>query len=318
MAAPDAQLGLPVYKAPFFLPGGHLQTICPSFRNNFDASLYRRERVYTGDDDFLDLDWVASGHKRLAILSHGLEGSSHRPYIMGMAHRLKDDWDILAWNFRSCSGELNRQLRFYHSGATDDLARVIAHARTGGYKHIVLIGFSMGGNISLLYLAGQADSAVAGAIVFSVPCDLAGSARQLARFSNKIYMERFMRLLRQKVLAKSRIFPALDVRNLQKVKTFKDFDDRFTAPIHGFASAEDYWRKCSSLFRIGEIDRPAFIINAANDPFLSEKCYPVEEAAENPDVRLIIPRQGGHTGFPQKGTYYWSEEAAAALLQRFI
>ena len=142
------------YSAPSFLQNGHIQSIYPTLFRMFDTGFYHRERIFTQDDDFLDIDWSRTGSNKLAIISHGLEGSSHRNYVVGMVKMLnRNDWDALAWNYRSCSGETNRQLRFYNSGTIDDLECVIQHAiKTKSYQKIVLIGFSMGGNLTLLYL----------------------------------------------------------------------------------------------------------------------------------------------------------------------
>jgi predicted alpha/beta-fold hydrolase len=150
---------------------------------------YRRERIYTDDDDFLDLDWLQSGHKRLVIVSHGLEGDTNRNYVTGMAKAVNDaGWDVLAWNFRGCGGEINRQPRFTHNGATEDLNAVIKHALVvGNYNSVALVGFSMGGNLTLMYLGREADNVpdeVNAAVCFSVPCDLAAASSRLAESFN--------------------------------------------------------------------------------------------------------------------------------------
>ena len=189
------------------MSNGHLLSIYPSLIRKGDAAIYKRERIRTDDDDFLDLDWSQQGNRRLAIISHGLEGDSYRPYVLGMVRAVnKAGWDALAWNFRSCSGEMNRQLRFYHSGSTDDLDRVVRHA-SGQYSYdkIALIGFSMGGNLTLVYLGEKGsglDGMIEKAVVFSVPCDLKSSACELSKFRNILYMKRFLNLLHKKIRAK--------------------------------------------------------------------------------------------------------------------
>ena len=310
------------YKPPILLPNGHLQTIYPTLFRKLDHSFYIRERISTPDDDFLDLDWSRRGSRRLAIISHGLEGSSHRPYVVGMAHALNlAGWDVLAWNFRSCSGEINWQLKFYHNGATDDLYLVIKHAlETDRYKEISLIGFSMGGNLSLVYLGQQADRInrhITKSIVFSVPGDLKSSSIKLSHLINSLYMRRFLRSLHVKVKAKMVLFPdRIDDNNFIQIKNFKHFDDRYTAPIHGFKDAEDYWRRCSGNQFIPDIRIPTLIINAANDPFLTEKCFPVRETDQSKFVTLEISRAGGHVGFVSfnKKGLYWSEIRAKDFL----
>ena len=310
------------YNPPFILKNAHLQTIFPSVFRQIDFSFYTRERIETPDDDFLDLDWIKGNNKKLAIISHGLEGSSTRPYVTGMARVLSNKgWDILAWNFRSCSGSINRQLKFYHSGKTDDLETVIDHARKDNkYQETALIGFSMGGNLSLVYLGQQGSrvlNKISKCIVFSVPCDLKSSAEKLAEWNNKIYMWRFLHYLHEKIKKKMELFPGqIDDHDYQQVKNFKDFDDRYTAPIHGFRDAEDYWEKCSSRFFIRDIKIPALIINAQNDPFLTPACFPHKQCEENPVVTLEAPMEGGHVGFVEfnRSDIYWSERRAVAFL----
>jgi len=307
------------YTPPLFFRNGHIQTIFPVIFRKVDIC-YKRERITTFDNDFLDLDWSTKGSNRLAIISHGLEGSTDRAYVKGMVKAVNDNgWDGLAWNYRSCSGEPNRQLRSYHNGVTDDLSWVINHARHRyPYKEIALIGFSLGGNLTLLYLGRERpDPIVKSAVVFSVPCDLKESARVLAKPSNKLYMKRFLVMLHQKIKAKMKLMPGLiDDNGYEKIRDFKAFDDRYTAPIHGFKNAVDYWEKCSSKPFIPNITVPTLIINAANDPFLPKACYPVKEVESNKQVRLCIPESGGHVGFVSfnKQNLYWSEKQAVKFL----
>ncbi|MBN2530450.1 MAG: alpha/beta fold hydrolase [Deltaproteobacteria bacterium] len=306
------------YAPPFLLPGGHVQTIFPAVARHVHGVLYCRERIHTDDDDFLDLDWssAASPSRRLTILCHGLEGHSKRAYILGMVRALNDaHWDALAWNYRSCSGEPNRQLRFYHNGATDDLQRVVQHAvETDRYDQIALVGFSLGGNMVLNYLAWHKalmPAQIFRAVVFSVPLHIASSAAALARPANRIYMKRFLMELKKKILAKEKRFPeAVSSDGYSSIKDFRGFDDRYTAPIHGFADAGDYWHKCSGVFAIPHISLPTLIVNAQNDPFLTPECFPIEAAVQNNNVLLLMPKGGGHCGFPafNRNGRYWSEE----------
>lgn len=299
---------------------GHIQTIYPVLFRKIPSLVYTRERITTADDDFLDLDWSTPGNNRLAIVSHGLEGNSTRTYVKAMVQALNHGgWDALAWNYRSCSGEPNRQLRSYHNGATDDLARVIDHARKKGkYKEIALVGFSLGGNLTLVHLGrDRVDPIVKKAVVFSVPCDLAASAEALEKPSNRLYMKRFLVLLHRKIKEKMAIMPhALDDKGYDRIKTFRQFDDRYTAPIHGFKDARDYWEKCSSLQFIPKIDRPCLIINALNDPFLPQECFPIAQAGQNPNITLKLPKSGGHVGFVSFKGRYWSEDQAVWFLNR--
>ncbi|NNE70755.1 MAG: alpha/beta fold hydrolase [Rhodothermales bacterium] len=277
---------------------------------------YRRERVETPDDDFLDLDWLENGHDRLVILCHGLEGNSRRVYMSGMAHTLSAaGWDVLAWNYRGCSGEPNRQLITYHSGFTADLAWLIERVRAK-YERLALAGFSLGGNMILKYLGEQGGQApVDRAAVFSVPCDLAGSSAALSGWAGRPYMARFMRSLRPKILHKAAQFPGqVSTEGLQRIKTFGEFDDAYTAPINGFRDAEDYWAQSSSRPYIPRIQVPTLMVSALDDPFLSPSCYPHELAEGNPNVRLLTPRWGGHVGFAERVDRIWSEPLAVQFL----
>ncbi len=310
------------YRAPLWLPGGHAQTIFPALFRKVAAVTVRPERLELADGDFIDLSWAESGSGRLAILSHGLEAHLGTEYIQGMAAALvRKGWDVLAWNFRGCGGEPNRLLRMYHSGATEDLAAVVSHALANHpATSIDLVGFSLGGNLTLKYL-GENPSALPQqlhrAVAFSTPCDLACSSRTLSRFSNKIYMERFLINMRAKIRVKKRMFPdQLDLRGLNSIRTFQEFDDRFTAPIHGFRDAADYWKRNSSRQFLPQITIPTLLVNAVNDPFLGPDCYPYEEAAASGVFHFEAPETGGHVGFsPMDGVgEYWSESRALAFL----
>ena len=315
-------LPIPTFAPPALLRAPHVQTLAPTLFRKVAGVSYRRERVATPDGDFLDLDWARSGSKRLAILSHGLEGSSHRSYILGMVRALRRrGWDTLAWNCRGCSGEPNQRLRLYHSGATEDLSAVVQHAlESHPAEEIALLGYSLGGNMTLKYLGELGDDAperIRSAAVFSVPCDLAGCSVKLARLENTIYMSYFLKSLREKMREKSRRFPGqIDAKNLWAIRTFKDFDDRFTAPLHGFRDAEDYWETCSSRRFVDKIRRPTLLVNALDDPFLSDTCYPRGEAKSNEFFHLETPRHGGHVGFMTLEDEFWSERRAAEFLDR--
>jgi predicted alpha/beta-fold hydrolase len=312
------------HSAPFYLFNGHLQTIIPSVLRQVKGVNYRRERIRTDDGDFLDLDWSSSAQpsRLLAILSHGLEGDSQRPYILGMVRELNaQGWHALAWNFRGCSGEPNRQLRFYHSGATEDLAHVVAWARqTGLYDSLALIGFSLGGNLTLKYLGESGRNLpveIKRAVVFSVPLDLQACARKIALRSNFIYSRRFLKSLRKKVETKSLLMPdRLSMDRYRKVQSIEDFDEYYTAPLHGFAGATDYYQQCSSKYFLAHIPIPTLIVNAKNDPFLTPECYAEDLVKDLAHVFLEIPQKGGHCGFFSNTLHgtYWSEKRALQFL----
>jgi len=307
------------YHAPKWLPGGHAQTIHPVLFRQTPQTLTKPERLELADGDFLDLEWLEDGSDKLAILSHGLEGSSQGKYIRGMAAALsKRGWDVLVWNFRGCGDEPNRLPSFYHSGKTEDLDLLIRHAvKTHPAKKIDLVGFSLGGNLTLKYVGergGEIDPMIHRAVAFSAPCELACSSRKLSKWRNRIYMERFLKTLRAKVVAKHQRFPAaIDITGVGKMRTFAQFDDRFTAPLHGFKDAQDYWTRSSSKQFLKNIRIPTLLVSAANDPILGPDCYPFAEAEENDSFFLEVPQQGGHVGFGSGGEY-WSEKRAAEFL----
>jgi len=289
------------YQPPFHLFNKHLETIVPSIFRKVTAT-YKRERIELIDGDFLDLDWLSKDRDKLVIVSHGLEGNSDRHYAKGMAsYFFQRGWDSLAWNCRGCSGEINRLPRFYHHGATEDLGAVVDHAIKKKYSQIVLIGFSMGGSMTLKYLGekkGSVSKAIKSAVVFSVPCDLGSSARELEKPTNKFYLNRFLKKLGVKMQTKSLLFPKqISTVGFEKIKSFREFDNRYTAPLHDFADADDFYTKASCGPYLPAIQIPTLIINALNDPFLPDACYPFDLAKNHDFIHLETPARGGHVGF---------------------
>jgi predicted alpha/beta-fold hydrolase len=306
------------YSPPFILFNKHLETIYPSLVRKVNDIHYQRERITTADNDFLDLDWLKQNSKKLIILSHGLEGNSTRTYIKGMARIFfQNGYDILAWNYRGCSEEMNRTLTFYHSGATYDLDYVVRHVDSLGYEEINLVGFSLGGNLTLKYLGEKSSNLlykIKKGVAISVPLNLYTSCLEISKSSNWIYTERFLKSLKHKVLTKSRVMPKLDATLLNEIKTLIDFDNCFTAPLHGFKNAIDYYEKCSSINFIEKIEIPTLILNAKNDPFLSADCFP-QKISKN--VTTLYPERGGHVGFVQfnQNGIYWSELKAIEFIR---
>lgn len=306
------------HKAPFYLFNGHLQTIVPSLFRQVEGVQYERERLVTPDDDFIDVDWSRVGSDTLIVLSHGLEGDTGRPYIIGMVKSFNAEGvDALAWNYRSCSGEPNKLLRSYHLGASDDLDWVIRHAlSTYAYKTVYLVGFSAGGNITLKYLGEdplQVPEQVKRATVFSTPVDLKSSAQKISR----VYTQRFLKTLGEKLEQKRQMFPnEVDLTDYSVYWSFPEFDDRYTAPLHGFKNAEDYYARVSSKQFLKSIRIPTLLVNAKNDPFLAPDCYPFYEAEVNPYFYLEVPEEGGHVGFAEdlRNNRYYSEERAVRFL----
>lgn len=310
------------FESPFWLPNGHFQSIFPSLFRKVKGITYQRERITTPDADFLDLDWaVVDKSKNLVIISHGLEGDSHRQYMTGMVKYFnQNDYNCLAWNFRSCSGEMNLQSRFYHSGATDDLNIVVNYAISKGFETISLIGFSLGGNLTIKYLGENPEAlpkVINKAVVFSVPLHLSSSSDKMATWQDWIYDQRFRRSLLKKVIEKAEKMPEkIDISKISQIKNLRDFDDQFTSILHGFKDAEDYYQQNSSLFFLEKITVPTLIINAQNDPFLSPACFPVKQLENHKSIYLEIPATGGHCGFYQKDFQgvLWSEKRAVEFI----
>ncbi|HLP94913.1 MAG TPA: alpha/beta fold hydrolase [Saprospiraceae bacterium] len=310
--------------APVWQSGGHLQSIIPGVFRKVKGVHYQRERIETPDGDFLDLDWLR-GHeprRRLMIVTHGLEASSDAQYCRGTAKIFYENgWDALAWNCRSCSGEMNRHFRMYHHGDTEDIGAVVDHAiATGGYEQVALVGYSMGGNISLKYVGtrgGQIPPQVCAAVAFSAPCDIRAGADVLDRWDNWIYKKRFLAYLAKKVRHKARQFPGrLKPELLKKVRRWYDFDEYFSAPICGFASADEFHAQASAKNFIAGTRVPTLIVSALNDPILTPECFPVDIAREHPFLHLELTSGGGHCGFAARGggEYSWAERRALGFV----
>ena len=298
------------------------------FRSGFVSTVYSglirrlkikqfRERITLRDDDFIDLDWSysSSPSKSVIILFHGLEGHGQRPYITGAAlHFNEQHIDAICVNFRCCSGELNKYYTSYHSGKTDDVEDIIKHVVSlDKYDSIFMKGISLGGNILLKYLGDGSvvPPQVKAAMAVSVPCDLSGSAKALHAPKNLAYHINFKWALVNRLKLKQKKFPeAITKAKIRSIKTLYDFDEVYTSRAHGFKNAQDYYDKCSSLQFLSLIKTPVLILNALNDSFLSEDCYPFKAAEINPNVFLETPSHGGHVGFIRRKGYYYNETRA--------
>lgn len=311
--------------APLWQYNGHLQTLYPGIFRRVQGIEYQRERIETSDGDFLDIDWIRHDNNRLVILTHGLEGDSSRQYIRGAAKLFsRNAWDVLAWNCRSCSGEMNRAFRMYHHGDIDDIGQVVDFAlQSGRYRHISLVGFSMGANITMKYLGVRgenAPAAVRSAAVFSAPCDLESGATVLDHWQNALYRKRFMRALIRKIKLKDAQFPGrLNLSKIREIRRWRDFDEHFSAPICGYRDAADFYRQASAKHFISGIRIPTLLVNAQNDPILTPACMPVELARQHPFLHLELPEEGGHCGFQSRNDkeFYWSEKRALEFVSSY-
>ena len=302
------------YQPPKLLFTGHLQTIYPALLRQVKLiKPYLNERIATSDADFLDLFWLKQKSNQLVIISHGLEGDANRAYIKGMANvHYHHGFDVLAWNYRGCSPQLNITKSMYHSGATADLMCVVSHASTH-YDQIYLVGFSLGANLTLKFLGESGvPNQVKKACVFAAPLDLKSASVNLSITKKYLYELRFINSLKKKATAKHTQFPGLfDLKKLQKIRTIYEFDDLVTAPIHGFKDAEEYYTKCSSKHFLNRIQIPTIILNALNDPFLTPEILNTHLADQSKEVNYQITKAGGHCGYPSfNKPFYWTEHFA--------
>ncbi|WOK04757.1 alpha/beta hydrolase [Imperialibacter roseus] len=311
----------PSYKGSFLSVNKHFETIYPAlFRKVSNPPAVRRERLEMKDGDFLDIDYAiqhtANRNNRVVIITHGLEGDSSRPYIKGMTKAFyAHGWDVMAWNLRGCGGELNRLPRFYNSGATEDLDAVVAEAVKRGYNEISLVGFSLGGNMTVKFLGeSYADQyPIASSVAFSVPLDLESCSVEIDKWHNYLYTRRFLNTLIKKVVRKAEIFPeSFNTEGVRKIKSIFQFDELITGPLHGYEGAVDYYTQCSSAPFVPKVKTPLLVVNALNDTFLSAKCYEESAFSANANTILLKPRHGGHCGFAEfrNGSTYWSEQMA--------
>ncbi len=315
------------YNPKYYFKSKHLNTVYRAFFNKTTID-YQRRRTETKDGDFIDLDFSMVNAINIVIVIHGLEGSSESNYVKSLTKICNsNNLDVVAVNLRGCSGEPNRLLSSYHSGKTDDIAEIVAFIEHNfSYKNMHLVGFSLGGNITLKYLGENGiniPSMVKSAVTVSVPCDLKGSSESLAKIWNTVYMQRFLISLKKKSLVKLKQFPNsfLSQQKIEKVKTFFDFDNMYTAPAHGFLDAYDYWKKSSSKQFIPNIKTPSLLITSVDDPFLSKSCIPVNEAKQHQYFHLEVTKYGGHVGFNSNfsdGNYeFWLENRIVQFIEQY-
>jgi hypothetical protein len=311
------------FAAAWWLPGRHAQTIAGRLLRRPKVPAFRRERVDLPDGDFVDLDWAPGGRpdRPLVLLLHGLEGSARRGYAIHTYDQLaKRGLRAVGLNFRSCSGEPNRNARFYHSGDTEDIRYVLRLLAARGDPASAAVGFSLGGNALLKYLGEEGERAPVGAAVaVSVPYDLAAGADGLERTRmGRVYTGIFVKSLVAKAEAKAALLAGTcDLERIRAARTFREFDGAATAPIHGFADASDYYARSSSAGFLSRIRIPTLLVHADDDPFLPPDALPLDAIAANPWLHTAFTRRGGHVGFiggsPWKPRF-WAEEEVARFL----
>lgn len=313
----------------WFLRNPHLQTVWGRMTRPRRLVDLRRETIDTPDGDELLLDHLEGGGEIHFVLLHGLEGSSNSVYMQGLLQVIeRHGFSATVMNFRSCARDPlsvtrmipNRRPRFYHSGETTDFdfaVRLLANRHPS--KRIIGIGASLGGNVLLKWLGEHpGQEIVSAAVTLSVPYDLAAGAKYLDKPLARLYVSRFVKTLGPKIERLVEQFPdvgsRVDVVRARRARTFREFDDAATAPIHGFADAEDYWQKSSSIHYLDRITTPTLCISALDDPFLPPEVLPRARAAASPSVEFVVTERGGHVGFisgsaPWK-LRYWAEELA--------
>jgi predicted alpha/beta-fold hydrolase len=297
------------YQAPWWLPGGNLQTIYAAkvARQHPDTSIqWTRERWTSPDGDFIDIDWltnpIAQKSAPLLVLFHGLEGSSNSHYARAFAAEVQErGWHLALPHFRGCSGEMNLAPRAYHSGDHEEIDWVLSRFRKNHEAAMYAVGISLGGN-ALMRWAGEHGHAASGVIdgIASVcsPIDLTASGHAIDRgFNKRVYARMFLASMKPRVLQKLQQFPGLfDPEALRSVDTLYGFDNVFTAPLHGFKDADDYWRRASAKPGLASVRVPALVLNARNDPFVPADSLPNSEEVSD-WVQLWQPEDGGHVGF---------------------
>ncbi|MFD2891332.1 YheT family hydrolase [Flavobacterium chuncheonense] len=304
---------------PFVHKNNHVSTIYAGKFKKFPVPVYKREKIELADGDFLAVDYNVKNTDKAIILCHGLEGNSQRTYINSCAdYFLQRNFSVFAWNNRSCSGEMNRLPRLYHHATIDDLDTVI-HFALKKVKEVYLIGYSMGGAQVLNYF-GRMDNIsenIKAGVAVSVPIEVKSSAESLKKGFNKVYMKNFTIDLSRKLKVKAQQFPELlDWARIDDIKSFDDLDNNFTAPLHGFIDKEDYYYSVSPARSINSIAKPVLIINALDDPFLGDGCYPIALAEDNPFIHLETPKYGGHCAYPMKNSpYSYAEVRSYTFIQ---
>jgi hypothetical protein len=303
------------FRAPWWLPGGHTQTIWGAklarhAPQPLPPPRWRRERWTTPDADFIEVDTLASPgvpqspDTPLLVLFHGLEGSSASHYARAFAHWAADAGvRLVVPHFRGCSGPLNLAPRAYHSGDFEEIGWILGRLRTRSTAPLQAVGISLGGNALLRWAqeAGASAAATASAVVsVCSPLDLVASGHAIGRgFNRQVYTRMFLQTMKPKALAKLAQHPGLFDRDaLLAARDLYQFDNLFTAPLHGFRNTDDYWTRASARPHLGRIRIPALVINALNDPFVPAASLPGPADATR-WVTLWQPAQGGHVGFPQ-------------------
>ena len=320
----------------------HVQTIYANFFRKVTFSSYSRQRVKTPDNDFFDLDWLIQSNqvskdsqtkKKLIIVLCGMEGHSGSSYVKGFLNTVSSfNFDAAVLNYRGCSGEVNKNFKSYHAGFTDDLWQTLdLIEKEYQYQNIFLVGFSLGGNIVLKFLAELENKTKRASslyqlwsqklrlgIAISAPLHLKSTSLKMIELGNRLYLKRFLNYFYHRYQNYIHWLGKEKVESIKKMKSFQEFDDTFTAPFYGYRDAEHYWQENSSCYCLSEIKRPVFILISQDDMLLSDECYDevIELAKKKNNILFELTEYGGHLGFvPQKrGEDYWHEKRTVEFI----
>lgn len=318
------------FRSPWWMIGGNLQTQLPVFLR-WQYPLGELVSVSTRDGDQLSANLYSSADqpKKLIILSHGLEGSNKQHYILGMI----DYWqknnlagekvDLLAWNLRGCGSPDNKTHQLYFSGCVNDLDDVVRWAEQKGYEEIFLLGYSLGGNLTLRWLGEQGANAVSrkikAACTASSTIDLSSTIKNLDKWYNFFYRWFFVTSMKCRLKKKAKKFPEkVDLSNFHRVNSFSAYDEYYSAPLNDFANTDALYLAASAIHQLANIQVPCLMVQAKNDPFLTEHSFPKEIAEQNSTITLEICKTGGHVGFLSNRYEWYLDHRFAAFLKQVV
>jgi uncharacterized protein len=318
------------FRSPWWMLGGNLQTQLPLLLR-WQYPLGELIFIPTRDNDQLSASFYSSStlSKRLIILSHGLEGSNKQHYILGVIDYLQKNnltggkSDLLAWNLRGCGSPENKTHKLYFAGCINDLDDVVQWAEQKAYEEIVLIGYSLGGNITLRWLGEQGANAASRKIkavcTGSSTIDLYSTVKKLDRISNIFYRLYFIFNMKCRLKKKAKKFPGqVDLSNIHRVNSFQTYDEYCSAPLNGFATTEAMYSASSATYLLANIQVPCLMVQAKNDPFLAENSFPEAVAEQNPMLTLEICKTGGHVGFLSNRYDWYLDHRFAAFLNQVL
>ena len=301
-----------------FCQNGHLQTMASSLLKKAPVVEVRERRIDTPDGDFLEWDWFDAGAETpIVVLLHGLEGSSKRYYVVESIKKLvQSGFSTAALNFRSCGPHMNKTARFYHSGETGDIRFFVSYLQEQYPDRVIYaVGYSLGANALLKFLGEMGKGTyIQSAVAVSAPYDLHRCSEALDKGFNNVYQQYFLRSLKQKLQIKHQFIPSIP---LYQGYSLAEFDDKITAPIHGFSGVDDYYARASCNQYIPGIKKPTLIIHSQKDPICPISAFPQEKVAENHHLTTIITNEGGHVGYFGKPSDYLSRLISSFLKHQY-